>query len=150
MEEYRFCRDNRIYPNQDLPGSMEVDTPKLNVVLVLDTSGSMWLEEWINQMLAVGRFYNKKGWLNKLYCCDTALHEVGFDSSFKNIKVKGRGGTMFDTTHIDQILKDLKIKKGADIIYCTDECVDLVSARADPRCRVHVVNITVLIKGKRG
>jgi predicted metal-dependent peptidase len=152
-EVYRFERDNRKFPGLDFPGLVTVDNPQPSVAMVLDTSGSMWNTTMLNQMVAAARRYNKKGQLSALYCCDTVLTQISYDHSFSRIELKGGGGTIFSSDHIEQIVSDLKAGKGnkPDIIYLTDEAVfGLDSARQNKKARLHVINVERAIGNSYG
>jgi hypothetical protein len=146
-EELRFERINRIWPDSDLPGYMTLDKPNPVVALVLDTSGSMWNDKTLNQMIAIGRKYFKRNMLSGFYCCDVELTPIQPDSSFRDVPLRGGGGTVFGPKQLEQIIEDLKPgRKKLDIIYATDEEVyGLDEAKKDERVRLHVINIPRLL-----
>jgi hypothetical protein len=119
--------------------------PHSEAVLVLDTSGSMWIPELLEQMAALTYQLKKRELLTCAYCCDVALHplEISFGGY---VKMKGSGGTVWTRDHHTKILDDLKTTKKIDIYYCTDEDVyGLEDALRDDRVNLVVVNIPNLI-----
>ena len=117
-------------------------------VLVLDTSGSMWIPELLDQMAGLTTQLNKRGLIRKAYCCDVNLHPL--DLSFKGgIKFKGSGGTVWSREHHTHILQDLKTSKKICIYYCTDGMVEgLSDAEMDERVTLVVINIQQMIEEK--
>jgi hypothetical protein len=142
---YRFERDNRKFPDMGFPGALPIEMPKPSVVMVIDTSGSMWTDTLLNQMIAAARRYSKKGQLAALYCCDVELTKVSYDHSFNKVALKGGGGTIFNSGYVDVIVNDLGSSAKSskpDIIYLTDEAViGLDTAKANKRARLHVINV---------
>ena len=146
---------------------------KSTVVLVLDTSGSMWDEETLTASVSVGRGLMKTGKLAAMYQCDTELFRCDNQLSTPTgrssgtVGIVGGGGTDLSPKHIKQIREDLSTskKKGSgsskpskisdnevlDVVYVTDGYVDLSDLKADPKVRLHVVinNLGELeLKGK--
>lgn len=141
-QEYRYERINKLWPDNGLPGYMDIDKPTPKVVMVVDTSGSMCDQFMLNQMVASARKFYKKNQLIAFYCCDTELTQIDLVGLSKNIKLKGGGGTEFSPKQISSILDDMKMKRGLDIIYLTDEYVyGLEESKADKRVKLHVINV---------
>jgi predicted metal-dependent peptidase len=141
MHSYRHI--NRLFSEiKDLPGKQKEVKPQRQVVLVCDTSGSMWNQKFFNQMAAFARYlYNGKK-LAAFYCCDTQLHRMNFDDRSKIVDFKGGGGTIFGVEHVEQIMKELNTKRHVDVVYLTDEYVHgLEEAKLDKRWSVHVLNL---------
>lgn len=146
-KKYSFLRINRLFSEApDLPGKVSTEKPKKQVVLVLDTSGSMCNPALLNQMVSAARHLSNRGELMAMFCCDTKLHQIDFDARASKQAMIGGGGTMFGPEHLTEILTTLKVKSGLDIVYCTDEEVGgLDEARVDRRVRLHVINIPVIL-----
>jgi hypothetical protein len=134
------------------------------VVLVLDTSGSMWDEETLTASVSVGRGLMKSGKLAAMYQCDTEISRCDNQLSSPSgkgsgkVQITGGGGTDLSPRHIKQIREDLassskgKRRRGGntsylsssntallDIVYVTDGYVDLSELQADPNVRLHIV-----------
>jgi hypothetical protein len=145
---YTYSRANRLL--SDLPGRGYGPVKKSRnpaVVLALDTSGSMWFPEFLEQMAYTARYLHARGTLNALYCCDTVLHRIDLGKSGE-INLRGGGGTMWTREENSKILEDLGLTKGVDIYYCTDEAVmGLEDAMQDERVVIHIINIPNLLGG---
>lgn len=141
-QEYTYSAINRLYSDIDyLPGHKKTLKASPSVVLVLDTSGSMWDNKTLNQLAAAARMYYNKGMLAKFYCCDVNLIEINIKNP-NLIKLEGGGGTVFDNDLAMKIVSDLKAKKKVDIVYITDEAVDgLETTKNNKKYKVHVINI---------
>jgi hypothetical protein len=141
-QEYRYEQINKLWPDRGLPGYVDIDRPTPKVVMVIDTSGSMCDQSFLNQMVAAARRFYKKNQLLALYACDTELTQVNLSGLSSSVKLTGGGGTEFSPKQISSILSDMKMKKGLDIIYLTDEYViGLEESLRDKRVKVHVINI---------
>lgn len=140
--EYTYSTINRLYSEIDyLPGNKKTMKPSPSVVLVVDTSGSMWDSTTLNQLAATARMFYNKSMLAKFYCCDVELIEMNIKNP-NSIKLEGGGGTVFDDNLAMKIVSDLKTKRKVDIIYITDEMVcGLETTKNNKKYKVHVINI---------
>ena len=141
-----YSRRNRRLPGYKLiPGHKRVISPTPAVVVVLDTSGSMYCTEFFQAMLGTLQNLEKKGKLAKSYCCDTELSPLD-TSNINSVKMRGGGGTVFGAGQVDQILDDVGSGK-VDILYLTDEEVwGLVDAKAHEGCNLHILNLPEMLK----
>ena len=123
-----------------VPGSQDVTMrrPTKKAVVVMDSSGSMWNEKAFKVSMAIAAWFEDRGLLEKLYCCDTELVEVKLGKKMKEIR--GGGGTEFGKRHVDKICKGCG-EKDFDIIYVTDEQLDLTEAKSVKT--VHIVKVDV-------
>lgn len=120
--------------------------PHEEVILVLDSSGSMWIPELLAPMAAMAHELQKRGSLRQAYCCDVRLHPLTI-STVGSITFKGAGGTVWSPDHHTQIINDLKLSKKPTIYYCTDEAVNgLEEACKDERVNLKIINIPKLIQ----
>jgi len=144
---YTYSAINKLYSECDyLPGTKTLQKPHPSIVLVVDTSGSMWSDSILNQLSAAAREFSAKGQLAKMFCCDTELHEIPLHH-IKQIKLIGGGGTVFDHELAMEIVGRCKTKKKVDIVYITDEAVlGLKSTRGQKEYKVHVINIEKLLR----
>ncbi len=131
----------------DAPGRAELQREEdiADAVLVLDTSGSMWVPELLEQMAMVAYQLEKRRLIVASYCCDVAIHRL---ESARNgaIHFKGSGGTAWTIEHHTEILRNLNTTRKINIYYCTDEDVyGLNEALDDDRVNLTVVNIPRLI-----
>ncbi len=121
------------------------ETPHRDAVIVLDTSGSMWFPELLEQMANLVVQLRKRDLLLKAYCCDVVLHKLEMTRA-GNVKFKGSGGTTWTRDHHTQILEDLNMKRKITIYYCTDgEVNGLADALEDERVTLEVINVPQLI-----
>jgi predicted metal-dependent peptidase len=139
---YNWSTFNKRLPS--FPGNSTLRPVTGKVVMVLDTSGSMCAPEILNQLWHSLNYFRKQGKLFQVYNCDTELYRT----TEKPDTFKGGGGTVFDSTHITSILKDLEgntlSKKSGQlptVVYVTDGEVDLTNAMADKR--IHFVPVVV-------
>jgi hypothetical protein len=118
-------------------------------VLVLDTSGSMWIEEFMIQMATLAQYLLARKAIFKAYCCDTKLYPFEFDKQKRNqVRMYGMGGSVFNVDHVDEIIKDLKLEEnqGVEIFYATDGFVDgLDEVARDERIAFHKILVPNLI-----
>lgn len=130
----------------EAPGKRDLSLEEAHceAVIVLDTSGSMWIPELLNQMAGLVMQLSRKDLIKKAYCCDVKLHplQVGFNGA---VKFKGSGGTVWSRDHHSEILKDLNTKKKISIYYCTDGFVELGDALKDDRVQLNIINIPQII-----
>ena len=148
----RKSRDTKTYAKphrflEEAPGLCRQirDDPHCDSVLVLDTSGSMWIPELLDQMAAVTYLLKSRHLIMRAYCCDVNLHKLEVSSSGA-VKFKGSGGTVWTREHHTQIINDLKTTKKINIYYCTDgEVNGLPGAQADERVNLIVVNIPAIL-----
>ena len=135
-----YNRRNRKRPYDcTVPGKRRVVNPKPAVVIVLDTSGSMYDSYFLRAMASVVQALESNNKLAAAYTCDTVLQRLN-TSSITNLKMKGGGGTSFDNSHIEQMVQEL----GADkftVLYCTDEYVDLTEVKGNSNVELHIINI---------
>lgn len=146
-KRYTFQRINRMFSEVDyIPGHRKELKPNPQVVLVLDTSGSMWSKHYINQMTAMARLLYNQEKLCALYFCDTQLHKYNFNDTNKNVKVNGGGGTELSPEICEDIQARENLKNGFELVYATDECcLNLEAAKADERWKVHVINVPKML-----
>ena len=115
-------------------------------VLVLDTSGSMWIPELLEQMAMVAYHLEKRELICRAYCCDVQVHRLENMHS-GTIRFKGMGGTAWTREHNTEILRDLNTDRKINIYYCTDEDVfGLEDAMQDDRVQLTVINVPRLIQ----
>lgn len=143
QKKYFFSKINRIFSEINyLPGQRKEEKPSPQVVLVLDTSGSMWCPQYVNQMLAMARMLHKENKLHSMYYCDTELHKVDFNASASKQAVLGGGGTELNVETCEKIQSMERLSKGWELVYATDEyCYGLEEAKKDPRWKIHVINV---------
>lgn len=139
---YNWNTYNKRLPS--FPGNRVLRPATGKVVMVLDTSGSMCSTEILNQLWHSLNYFRKQGKLFQVYNCDTELYRT----TEKPDTFKGGGGTIFNSSHITEILKDLEgnnlSKKSGElptIVYVTDGEVCLKQAKADKR--VHFVPVII-------
>lgn len=142
-----FNQINRLFSELSyIPGKIKESKPRPQVVLVMDTSGSCYNQQFINQMLAVARKLSKENKLAALYYCDTVLHKVDFQSSKKEMGVIGGGGTELSVPICEEIQAKEGLQNGWELVYITDEyCPGLAEAKADKRWKIHIINIVKLL-----
>jgi len=147
MRRYDFAKMNRAFSEITyLPGSRKEEKPRPQVVLVLDTSGSMWNKQYVNQMLSIARLLHREGKLCSMYFCDTRLHRVNFNASLKEQGVIGGGGTELSVAICEEIQKNESFKSGWELVYATDEfCPGLEEAKCDRRWKIHIINVPNLL-----
>ena len=119
------------------PGRRKVEYPVPGVVLILDTSGSMYDENMLKALVAVGKELIDQKKLAGAFCCDTELHEMTIGHV---TKVKGGGGTVLDNSHVNQIMEKFDVSKLA-ILYVTDEEVDLREIKSNPLVDLFIINL---------
>jgi predicted metal-dependent peptidase len=125
-----------------VPGRRQVDVPVPGVVLVLDTSGSMYDESMLRALVGVGQELVKQKKLAAAYCCDTELYPLSFG---KVSAMKGGGGTVFNNTHIEKIREEHAVEKLV-VMYVTDGYVDLTEARRHKDVELIVVDLPSALK----
>jgi len=141
-KERRSYAKPHLFINES-PGRQDTpkEGPRPEAVIVLDTSGSMWMPELLAQMASLVYQLRRRKVISKAYCCDTKLHPLEV-SLGGNVKFKGAGGTSWTSDHHSQIIKDLKTNKTITIYYCTDGVVNgLEEAANDDRVSLYVINI---------
>jgi hypothetical protein len=144
MYENTFSKINKKVSS--FPGSreMEHNKPKIQIVMVLDTSGSVFNDQIFTKMCTIAKFFWKREQLQALYCCDTELHPIDLSQFYtKTIKGLGGGGTELNNTHLAQIREDLKLKDThkIDLVYVTDLEVDLNQLQHNKTINLHLVDI---------
>lgn len=118
-------------------------------VIVLDTSGSMWIPEVLDQMAGLVYQLRKRDLIQKAYCCDVQLHPLEMSQGGR-VRFKGFGGTVWTRDHHTQILSDLDTAQKLTIYYCTDgEVHGLKDALKDERVNLVVVNLPEVISEER-
>lgn len=147
-----FNHINRLFSDLSyIPGRMKETKPRPQVVLVMDTSGSCYNPQFMNQMLSVARKLHKEDKLAALYYCDTELHKAEFSAGKKEMNVIGGGGTELSVGTCLEIQEREGLRKGWELVYITDEyCNGLAEARQDNRWKIHVINIEKLLGKDRG
>jgi hypothetical protein len=120
-----------------------------DAVLVIDTSGSMWIPVLLDNMATLASQLTKKGLVSKTYCCDVALTPID-NIQRGEIKFTGAGGTAWTVEHNSQILKELYGEQLPEapltLYYCTDEMVEgLEQACLDERVNLVVINIPKIL-----
>ena len=142
-KNYNFAKINRIFNDiKDLPGRQKIEKPKKQVIMIADTSGSMWNKQWFNQIAAAAKFYSKSNKLAAFYCCDTEHHKIDLKSNFSQIEMQGGGGTELSPQLLAKMLEENNLSKNVDFVYLTDECVNgLEESLRDDRWKLHVINI---------
>lgn len=146
-----FNHINRLFSDLSyIPGRMKETKPRPQVVLVMDTSGSCYNAQFMNQMLSVARKLHKEDKLAALYYCDTELHKAEFTSARKEMDVIGGGGTELSVSICLEIQEREGLRKGWELIYITDErCPGLEEATKDTRWKIHIINIEKLLGNDR-
>lgn len=144
---YNFAKLNRLFNEiKDLPGRQKIDKPKKQVIMIADTSGSMWNKQWFNQIAAAAKFYSKSNKLAAFYCCDTKPHKINLKDNFSQIEMQGGGGTELTPQILADMLAENNLKKNVDFVYLTDEYVHgLEDSVRDDRWKLHVINIPKVI-----
>lgn len=132
-----WMRYNKVLDSDAFPGKkkMPLNRHKPNPVVVLDTSGSQWSKQVLDQLFSGAKLIQKQYPECDIYTCDTELHK------FQGKELKGGGGTIFDSKHITQILIDKDLpqdgngdkRKSLDVVYITDGDVDLREVSTDER-----------------
>jgi hypothetical protein len=146
-EQYTFRSGNRLWPDSGLPGTENVTKPKLAVALVIDTSGSCWRPDWLNQMMAVARHLHKKKQLGGVWSFDVDMVTIPF-SGEQAVNIGGGGGTVWRDDYVDTILKELKSKR-VDILLLSDmEIIGIEKLEQDKRVTLHKINVESLLKGQ--
>jgi len=109
------------------------------IVMVLDTSGSMFSEEVLSHSASLADRLIKAKKVMAAYCCDTELKPLKLDNVFN--KIAGGGGTDLTNAHVDQIRAEHKIPKKIqlDIVYITDGEVDLTEIKSNKHVKLHVI-----------
>lgn len=144
-EQYTFAKNNRMWPQYNLPGTESVMKAKPSVVVVIDTSGSCWTADMLNQMMAAAKHFHKKGLLASVWGFDMTIVEIPFSGS-RPVTVSGGGGTMWGVTFVDDILTKLKRKK-IDLVLLSDmEIFGLIGLEQDKRVNLHKVDIRGFLK----
>lgn len=135
-----YNRRNRKFPYEStITGKKRVDIQTPSVILVIDTSGSMYDVDVLRGMVGFGQELEKQNKLAALYCCDTELHKV--EGNLRNLKLIGGGGTVFDNDIVNQLLEENNVDK-ATIIYLTDEYVyGLDEVKKNNNVKLIVVNV---------
>ena len=116
-----------------LPG---YDKEKINITVMIDTSGSIddkVLAEFVSEIIGMARAYNSQIDLN-VYCHDTKIQSEiavreGAISDIKKLKVKGGGGTSFNTPY-QELMK--KKQKPSAIVWLTDGAGDSLESNKIP------------------
>lgn len=146
-KNYNFSKINRLFNEiKDLPGRQKIEKPKKQVIMIADTSGSMWNKQWFNQIAAAAKFYSKSNKLAAFYCCDTEPHKIDLKNNFSQIEMVGGGGTELTPQILSKMLDDNGLKKNVDFLYLTDEYVNgLEESVRDDRWKLHVINIPKVI-----
>lgn len=109
-------------------------THKPAIILVLDTSGSMFNEETLSMSFSVANSLMKAGHLSAMYCCDTELRRVDpSDVRASRVGLIGGGGTDLGSEQVRQIREDLDLpaNKLISVVYVTDMYVDLTEVLVD-------------------
>jgi hypothetical protein len=104
------------------------------IILVLDTSGSMFDEETLSMSFSVANSLMKAGHLSAMYCCDVELRRVDPAAVMASkVALVGGGGTDLGSAQIKQIREDLDLppNKLISVVYVTDMYVDLTEILAD-------------------
>ena len=143
---YSYGVANCVLPG--LPGRRSEIRPQRGrfVVLVLDTSRSMWIPGFFQQMVALARYLKERRLLSHVYTCDTQITRVNLEASGA-VYLAGGGGTSWTVGHNTQLLCDLGIKSGVDIYYATDGDVHgLDDAVRDNRVSIQIINIPNLLE----
>lgn len=145
-KRYTFNRISRRFNHMpEIPGKQTTERPLPQVVFVLDTSGSMFSQSYVNQMLAMAKTLHKEGKLAAMYYCDTVLHKVDFNNAH-SMDVIGGGGTELGITACEEIMKTENFARGWELVYATDECCyGLEEAKVDGRWKIHVVNVPKML-----
>lgn len=146
-KNYNFAKINRLFNDiKDLPGRQKIDKPKKQVIMIADTSGSMWNKQWFNQIAAAAKFYSRSNKLAAFYCCDTEPHKIDLKESFSQIEMVGGGGTELSPEILSKMLAENNLTKNVDFVYLTDEYVNgLEESLRDDRWKLHVINIPKVI-----
>ncbi len=132
---------------RDAPGRHMIvrDDEGAESVLVLDTSGSMWIPELLDQMAMMAYQLTKRELIRKAYCCDVELHSLEGSRS-GSVRFKGSGGTVWTKEHHTRIIQEVGSHRKINIYYCTDEEVEgLADAKTDDRVNLVVINIPNII-----
>lgn len=150
-KKYTFQKLNRLFAEHSyIPGKMKETRPKPQVVLVMDTSGSCYNRQYINQMLAMARLLHKQEKLAALYFCDTELHKADFASSRKEMAVIGGGGTELSVEICEDIMKRESLREGWELVYATDmQCPGLAEAMKDRRWKIHAIDVASILDQER-
>lgn len=146
-KNYNFAKINRLFNDiKDLPGRQKIEKPKKQVIMIADTSGSMWNKQWFNQIAAAAKFYSRSNKLAAFYCCDTEPHKIDLKDNFSQIEMVGGGGTELTPEILSKMLTDNNLSKNVDFLYLTDEyCHGLEESVRDDRWKLHIINIPKVI-----
>ncbi|MFK7823591.1 MAG: hypothetical protein AB8G05_05515 [Oligoflexales bacterium] len=135
----------------DAPGRMLTRSrdKKSSSVLVVDTSGSMWMPLIMENMASLAFHMMKRRLIEHAFCCDVELYPIENIAS-GSVTLMGCGGTAWTTEHNSEILSYLYgnelPKEPLTIYYCTDEEVyGLEEAIADQRVNLVIINLPQLI-----
>jgi predicted metal-dependent peptidase len=119
------------------PGRRRVDGLSPGVVLILDTSGSMYQEDMLKGLVAVAQELVTQKKLAAAYCCDTELHPLTIGNM---VGMKGGGGTMLTNEHMASIMTEHDVEK-LTVLYVTDEEVDLREVKSNPDVELLIINL---------
>jgi len=133
QEETRRRRNRRyglLYPGRR-------SKPKLHLVTVIDSSGSVW-DEALNQLFTEIKAMSKLGITITVVECDSIVQNSYVYDPRIEVKVKGRGGTAFNPAFEFIASKEFKKEFGSPdgIVYLTDgENYDSKEVKK-PKCKV--------------
>lgn len=141
--DFTLNKINRKY--QLLPGDVDIEKVEPQIVIVLDTSGSVFETTIFSKMVAISKELQTKNTIKALYCCDTELYRIDFNSqqSLSKIVGIGGGGTTLNMDHVNKIKQELRLgKTKLELIYITDEDVCLRDIKNNPKeVKLHIINI---------
>ncbi|MFK7827869.1 MAG: hypothetical protein AB8G05_27220 [Oligoflexales bacterium] len=135
----------------DAPGRMRSrgTDKKQSSVLVVDTSGSMWMPLIMENMASLAFHMKKRKLIDQAFCCDVEIYPIENIAS-GSVTLMGCGGTAWTVEHNSLLLESVyggeTPKEPLTIYYCTDEEVyGLEEALDDKRVNLVVINLPKLI-----
>jgi len=139
---YTYNKVNRSFSETDLPGRIKTPKPTPQVILILDTSGSMFEQAVLDKLVSVAATLEGQGKLLATYCGDTEYSRVAVVGT--KVKVVGGGGTSLYPADLAKMRAEVAGTRKVEFLYVTDEqCCGLQESKQTHK--LHIVNISDIL-----